>query len=130
MVWLFIWTVIENATQQSLSYLLWVYFFTVNHTIILPYNKRCKTKLHTLFHHEDSIKSDGFNRLLLIIHIILTLKTLWSYTENLIKKKHSFLVISAHPSGNPLGFCKNLLEVGRDVESKRNCRNTKVHWIG
>ena len=53
----------------------------------------------------------NFNKLHLIIHQILTLKTLWIFTKKHTAKPYSFLVIDATlASDNPLRFRKNLSE--------------------
>lgn len=53
---------------------------------------------------------ESFIKLLLIIHLILILKTKWSYTENVLRKYLSFVIDAIFPADNSLQFRKNLLE--------------------
>ena len=54
----------------------------------------------------------NFSKLHVIIPQILTLKTLWVFTENILQKPYCFLVIDATlVSINPSRFRKNLLKM-------------------
>ena len=61
------------------------YLFGVPYTVIRPCTKRLETKHSTLPHHED-IKKNKDSKIAIDHSLILTLKTSWSYTENVPKK--------------------------------------------
>ena len=54
-------------------------------------------------------KKDNFNKLRLIIHQILTFKTLWIFIKHLLQNLIPFLLLIL-ASDNSLRFRKNLLE--------------------
>ena len=87
------------------------HFITINISMVMITQSyfSVPNKYYTFLYHEDSKKSEKYSKLSLIIYLILTPNTLWSYTENV--QLNLFLVIgNTLPLDHSLSFRNNLLK--------------------
>ena len=87
-----------------------IQYFGFKYTVIVPWTKRCKTKYYIFLYHEDPPKKQEIQQIAIDHLLILTPKTSWSYTENVLQK----ILVFSHCYYSSIRYCftvsKNLLK--------------------
>ena len=111
-----------------------IQYFGFKFTVIVPWTKRCKTKYYIFLYHEDPPKKQEIQQIVIDHLLILTPKTSWSYTENVLQK----ILVFSHCYYSSIRYCftvsKNLLKgvyrvaITTDEEIRDEKLQLEVRW--
>ena len=95
-----------------------IQYFGFKYTVIVPWTKRCKTKYYIFLYHEDPPKKQEIQQIAIDHLLILTPKTSWSYTENVLQE----IVVFSHCYYSSISHCFTVSKISAE-RSLESCHN-------